>query len=181
MAGFKTGVAAGAVSIAVLSLGIIHKIDTRPVSFPSKAVHTSPNFVSVIGSIVGSDQREDDRPQNNMAHMECWRSSMSCDFMTVNETQPGHIGFPFNDKLIIRQWTERELVADSLLDPATALECNYYEVKVIFGTQNVIYTRIPNPKADREYCKDLFGSDNSIKQWRIDDGKASFGYAPGGR
>lgn len=179
MAGFKTGVAVGAISIGAAAVWLLAKVDGRPVSFPAKAVMADANYVSVIGSIVGDDAREDQRPQNNMARMECWRSQMSCTFTTVNETTPGHIGFPFTDQLTIRQWNEREMIADSLLGPDAPAPCNYYEVRVIFGTKDVAYTRIPNPKADRESCKGLFGSDNSIRQWRIGNGRASYDYIPG--
>lgn len=179
MAGFKTGVAVGAVSVGALAIWLILKIESQPISFPSKAVMADANYVSVIGSIVGDDAKEEDRPQNNMARMECWRSKMSCTFTTVNETQPGHVGFPFTDQLTVRQWNEREMVADSLLGPDAAPPCNYYEIRFIFGTKDVAYTRIPNSKADQASCKDLFGSDNSIKQWRIGNGKASYDYIPG--
>lgn len=179
MAGFKTGVAAGAVSVGALAIWLILKIESQPVAFPAKAVRAETNYISMIGSIVGDDAKEDARPQNNMAWMECWRSQMSCDFTAVNETQPGHIGFPITDQLTVRQWNEREMVADSLLGPEARPPCNYYEIRVIFGTQDVAYTRIPNPKADRESCKELFGSDNSIRQWRIGNGKASYDYTPG--
>lgn len=179
MAGFKTGLALGAATIGAASLWLIFKIENQPIAFPAKAVSVQADYVSVIGSIVGSDAREDARPQNNMAQMECWRDRMACTFMTINETQGGHIGFPLTDKLTVRQWTERELVADSLLAPEARPPCNYYEIRVIFATKDVAYTRIPNPKADKESCKTLFGSDNSVKQWRIDNGKASYGYSPG--
>lgn len=179
MAGFKTGVAVGAVSVGALAVWLIVKIDSQPIAFPSKAVAIQPDYVSVIGSIVGSDAREDARPQNNMVQMECHKSDMACTFLSINEDQSGQIGFPFIDNLTVRQWTDRELVADSLRETGLRPPCNYYEVRVIFGTKDVAYTRIPNPRADKKSCNELFGSDNRIRQWRIDNGKASYDYEPG--
>lgn len=179
MAGFKTGFAAGAAIVAIPAFFLLEKVASEPARFPGKTVSIMDGYVSVIGSIVGDDRREDERPVNNMVEMKCRKSEMTCSFLSINELTTGHIGWPSTDTLAVRSWSDKDLVADSL--PGVGLEppCNYFEVRVLFDTKDVTYTRIPNPAADQTRCKELFSTDNSIRQWRIDDGKGVYGYVPG--
>lgn len=178
MAGFKTGLAVGATIVAIPAF-FLEKVASEPTSFPGKAVTVMDGYVHVLGSIVGNERLEDDRPINNMVEMKCYQSDMTCSFLSIDELDPGDIGWPSTDTLAIRSWTDKDLVADSLPSSAFQQPCTYYEVRVLFDTEDVTYTRIPNPKADQAQCEKMFGSKGSIRQWRIDDGKGVYGYISG--
>lgn len=179
MAGFKTGLGIGAAIIAIPAFFLLERVASEPTRFPGKTVTVADGYVSVLGSIVGDERREAERPTNNMVEMKCQKREMTCSFLSINELGTGHVGWPSTDTLAIRSWTDKDLLADSLPSSGLVPPCNYYEVRVLFDTEDVTYTRIPNPEADKSRCAELFKSDGSIRQWRIDDGKGVYGYAPG--
>lgn len=179
MAGFKTGLALGVVATAAGALFMMERIASQPVLFPPKSTFFTEDYISVVGSLVGDQVREAERPVHNMVEMICRRETMSCTFLTINEIDPGLIGRPDTDDLTIRKWSEKEMVADSLIEGLPSPPCYYYEVRAVFGTEDVLYTRIPHPKRNQADCKELFAADNKVTQWRIGDGKGSPGYVPG--
>lgn len=179
MAGFKAGVLMGAGIIAIPAFFLLEKVASEPTRFPGKTVSVMDGYVSVLGSIVGDERIEAERPANNMVEMKCRKRDMTCSFLSINELTAGHIGWPSTDTLLIRTWTDKDLVADSLTHSGIEPPCNYYEVRVLFDTEDVTYTRIPNPDADQTRCEKLFGNKGSLRQWRIDDGKGVYGYTPG--
>lgn len=179
MAGFKTGLALGVLATGGAALWVLHKVDNQPIRFPTKSVYVSEDYISVTGSIVGDEARETQRPINNMAQMSCWADEMNCTFLSVNEISPRLVGIPDTDTLAIRRWTDREMLADSLIETGPMGPCAYYEIRVIFESEDITYTRLPNPQADQERCREFFGGSPVLKQWRIDDGKGSYDYQPG--
>lgn len=183
MAGFKTGLALGALATGAVALWALEKVDAEPIRFPTKSVNVTDGYIAVVGSIVGDEPAEAERPVNNMVEMFCRADEMSCTFLSVNEIAPRLVGLPSTDTLAIRRWTDREMVADSLVETGPMGPCAYYEVRVIFESQDVTYTRLPNAQADQERCREFFdeflGGGPALKQWRIDDGKGSYDYQPG--
>lgn len=172
MAGFKTGILIGAVLVGAPAGWLIWTIEHQPLMFPNKSVHISPAYVTVSGSIVGTEERREDRPANNMVQMSCEKREMTCRFQFANEIDHNFVGSIDEDTLTVRRWDDKELVADSR-DLSSAFQgCNYYEVRVIFQTEDVTYNRIPNPTADRVRCEEMFKSSKPFRQWRIDDGEA---------
>ncbi|QIG53907.1 hypothetical protein G6N82_06835 [Altererythrobacter sp. BO-6] len=179
MAGFKTGLALGVIMTGGAALWALDKEGSEPIRFPTKSVYLASDYISVVGSIVGDEPQESERPVNNMVTMVCRAERMACDFTSINEVSPGYLGLPLTDTLAVRQWNDREMVADSLVAPGADGPCNYYEVRVIFEGEDVTYTRLPNPEADQDRCKEFYGDGKALRQWRIDDGKGSFDYEPG--
>lgn len=179
MAGFKTGFALGVGITAALAIWWTEKIASRPISFPSKLVSMYGDYLTVEGSIVGDEKSESERPVNNMARLSCYKPDGSCQFLLANEVSPGHVASLGDDTLAIRKWDDREMVADSL-DLASQMQgCNYYEIRVLLQSEDVTYTRLPNPKADKKRCDEFFKDSKQLRQWRIDNGKGSYGYVPG--
>lgn len=111
--------------------------------------------------------------------MTCERQRESCDFISINEDRPGYITGINNDTLTIRRWDDRGMTADSLAESSIFGGCNYFEIRVLLPSKEVLYTRLPNPKADKTRCAELFKSSEPLRQWRIDNGKGTADYAPG--
>lgn len=147
--------------------------------FGSAYVGVQPDYVSVTGSVVGSDVKEADRPVNNGITMTCWRPDSTCQYIQINEIAPNHVGHPVVETLYVRKWDRVELVADSVADKGKFDGCNYYEIRVLFASKDVTYTRLPNLKADKQRCAQLFGNSKAFRQWRIADGKAWGDYVEG--
>lgn len=179
MAGFKTGLALGVVATAAGALFMMDRIASQPVMFPPKSTYFTDDYISIVGSLVGDQAQEAERPVHNMVEMICHRETMSCTFVTINEIEPGLIGRPHTDSLTIRQWTAREVIADSLIEELPRSPCYYYEVRAVFDSEDVLYTRIPHPKRNQADCNELFAAENKVTQWRIGNGKGSPGYVPG--
>ncbi len=172
MAGFKTGIVVGALLVGTPAVWLINKLEAQPVRFPSAHVGVQPDYVRVIGSVIGTDKLEKDRPVNNGMVMSCWRPEKTCEYMQLNEISTGHVSDPVNDTLKVRKGDEAELIADSLDLSREFNGCAYYEVRVLLKSKQATYTRLPNPKADKARCDELFKDSQPVKQWRIGDGKA---------
>ena len=172
MAGFKTGVAVGALLIGAPAVWLIKKLDDMPIMFPLKHVFVNGDYLSVSGSIVGDEPDPKQRPINNMAQMVCHKEQGSCQFLNANQTGGNSVGTIFEETLYVRKWDANEMVADSL-DLSSAFNgCMYYEIRVIFKTEDVIYTRLPNPKAEKDRCVEIVGKTKQFRSWRIDNGEA---------
>jgi hypothetical protein len=179
MAGFKTGALCGVAVAGAVAWWWIDKLENEPIRFPGKSVVVEEDFIGVIGSIVGDDPLEADRPVNNLFELFCSLKNRTCDVTTLNEISSRYVDGPSTDLLVIRKWTDREMVADSLIDSAGPAPCTYYEIRVVFDSKDVAYTRLPHPKAEQESCAGIYGEGKSLRQWRIDDGKASANYQTG--
>lgn len=179
MAGFKTGFAVGAVVVAAGATWLIWKLEHQPIMFPGKSIYSGSGMVSVVGSVVGTEKREDDRPANNGFQMTCYKPDRNCKVLFADEINHNYVGQIESETLTVRKWDEQELVADSL-DLASAFQgCNYYEVRVLLKSEDAIYNRIPNPKADKARCAQMFKSSKPFRQWRIDYGKGWNAYERG--
>jgi len=179
MAGFKTGIALGALLMSVPAAWLIYQIENQPLRFNSAYVGVMPNYVRVTGSVVGSDRREADRPINNGVVMTCWRPDKTCNYLQINEIGTNHVGEPIVETLYVRKWDTAELVADSLDLSSEFDGCNYYAIRVLLASKEVTYTRLPNPKSDKKRCASLFKDSKPLRQWRIADGKAWGDYIKG--
>lgn len=179
MAGFRTGLAIGAIGVGVLGYWWVDRVASEPISFPGKTVYVTPDYLVVEGSVVGDERMESDRPVNNLAKLVCRKERQQCEFQTVNELAPRHVGGLDEETLDIRKWDAREMVADSLGLSSNFEGCNYYEIRVLFDSEDVTYTRLPNPRADKKRCDQLFKNSTPLRQWRIDDGKGAYGYEKG--
>lgn len=179
MAGFKTGLALGAIGMGAFAFWWIDRVANEPISFPGKTMYATPDYLMVEGSIVGDEAKESDRPINNLAKLVCRREQRQCEFHTVNELAPRRVGALDEEILDIRKWDDREMIADSLNLSANFEGCNFYELRVFFDSEDVIYTRLPNPNADKKRCEELFQSSKPLRQWRIGDGKGTYGYEKG--
>lgn len=179
MAGFKTGMALGALLIGVPAVWLISKIDGQPIMFSRAYVGVQPDYVRVTGSVVGDDRLEKDRPVNNGMVMTCWRPDKTCRYVQMNELGSNHVGEPVEETLYVRKWDDVELVADSLDLSSQFNGCNYYEIRVLLKAEEATYTRLPNPKADKARCNELFKDSKPLRQWRIGNGKAWSEYEPG--
>jgi len=147
--------------------------------FASAYVGIQADYLKVTGSVVGNEAKESDRPLNNGVVMTCWKPDKTCKYSQMNEIGPRHVGDLVEDTLTIRKWDKSELVADSLDISSNFVGCNYYEIRVLFDSKDVSYTRVPNPKADKQRCAELFKDSKPLRQWRIADGKAWSGYVKG--
>jgi hypothetical protein len=172
MAGFKTGIFVGAMIVGAPAAWLIWTLEHQPIMFPGKSISVLPSYVRLSGSIVGSEERLEDRPANNMIQMTCDKSAMSCSFLFADEIGHNFVGGIDEDILTVRKWDDRELIADSLNLASQFQGCNYYEVRVIFQSEDVTYNRLPNPQADKARCEELMGTSKPFRQWRIDDGPA---------
>jgi len=172
MAGFKTGFAVGAVLVGAGAGWLLWKVESQPMMFPGKNVFSSPDYVSVTGSIVGDEKEKAQRPINNMTQMTCYKSDGTCQFLNANELGGGHMGSIFEDSLTIRKWDANEVIVDSLDLSSQFQGCMYYEIRVLLKSEDVTYTRLPNPKADKDRCVEIVGKTQQLRTWRIDDGEA---------
>lgn len=179
MAGFKTGILIGALLVGVPAGWLIYQMDNQPLMFNSAYVGVTADHVRVTGSVVGSDTKEADRPVNNGVVMTCWRPDSTCRYIQINEIGPNHVGQPVDENLYVRKWDRDELVADSSDLSSLFDGCNYYEIRILFASKDVTYTRLPNPKADKQRCARLFENSRPFRQWRIADGKAWGNYVEG--
>lgn len=181
MAGFKTGLLVGALLVGAPAVWLIGKLDAQAITFPRAYVSIQLDYVRVTGSVVGDDEFEKDRPVNNGMLMTCWRpeETKTCRYYQTNMLSAKQAGEPVDDILYVRKWDDKELVADSLDLSSKFFGCSYYEVRVLLKRQQAIYTRLPNPKADKARCDELFPGSQPIKQWRIGDGKAWGSYHAG--
>lgn len=171
MAGFKSGILLGALLIGVPAGWLTHRLANQPIMFNSSYVGVEPGYVRVTGSVIGSEKRETDRPTNNGVILTCMKPKPTCTYVTTEELGPNHIGEPSEELLTIRKWDDKELIADSL-DLSSAFQgCNYYEIRVLLVEKQATYTRLPNPKADKARCKQMFQDSEQLRQWRIGNGK----------
>lgn len=86
------------------------------------------------GSDVGDKRQEAERPANNRVEMKCLKREMRCSFLSINELGRGHVGWPSNDTLAIRSWTDKGLVADSLPHSGSGPACVYCEARAFTDT-----------------------------------------------
>lgn len=171
--------ALGAILMGAPAIWLILRLENQPIMFSRGYVGVQPDYVRVIGSVIGDDKHERDRPINNGILMTCWRPDKTCRYLNVNEISSHQVGDIFDETLNVRKWDAEALVADSL-DQASAFQgCNYYEIRVLLKTEVVTYTRLPNPKADKARCKALFPDSKQLRQWRISDGKDWGDYSKG--
>lgn len=179
MAGFKTGFAVGALCVAAGASWLIWKLESQPIMFPGKSIYSGGGSVRVVGSVVGTEKREDDRPANNVFQMTCYKPDMNCKVLFADEIIHNFVGQIESETLTVRKWDEQEMVADSLELASVFQGCNYYEVRVLLKSEEAIYNRIPNPNADKARCAKMFKTNKAFRQWRIDDGKGWNSYDRG--
>ncbi len=171
MPGFKTGMALGALLVGVPAVWLIMRIEGQPITFAPSYIGVQPDYVNVVGSVVGDDKFERDRPINNGTKLTCFRPNETCKYLYINEISARQVGDIEEEMLYIRKWDANELVADSRDPDATFEGCNYFEIRVLLISKDVTYMRLPNPKADKTRCDQLFKGSKPLRQWRIADGK----------
>ena len=170
MAGFKTGFVVGAIVVAFGTGWLIDRLESQPIMFSPLYVGVQPDYVRVVGSVVGNEKVEKDRPANNGLLLTCWRPDRTCKYLHIEEIGRNQVGEIDDQLLTVRKWDEEELVTDNLDEALRVGSCNYYEFRLLLKSKDVTYTRLPNAKADRARCKQLFGNSAPLRQWRVADG-----------
>ena len=165
---FWIGLALGVVGTAIAAAWFVKKVEDEPVMFPGKSVYDGGDSYHFEGSIYGTGE---DAPVNNFISAWCFQATMECEVTTIDDLSSAgfgnFVGSPFEDRIKVRSWGEREIVADSHgKDPK---QCNWYEIKIDRATEEIAYTRIPNKNPDRVTCE---GLTPKVFRWRIDNGKA---------
>lgn len=172
MATFAWGFALATVIWIGAGAWLLKRADDQPIMFAQKHYYEFEPWVTFQGSIVGDGK---DAPVNNFVRGQCDRTKMSCQFLQMNDLGGKQVGQITEDNLAVRSWTDSEIVADT--KGTNALQCNYFEIRIYRKTKEIAYTRVPQPQAADERCKEFFG--NRIMRWKIDNGPAWFSNADG--
>ena len=159
---FIGGFAAAALLAVAGGIWLLREIDMVPVRYPPPEFYDDGDLRPDSGYVVASGVLlGEDMDGRTYLKVTCDRSIGVCRTLELTQVNNLKMVNTDQDEWKITAWTPESIKAASEPMPSA---CNRVEFTIYRTNKEAVYTRIPNPNAKGEICKDL---SNSTFNWKL--------------
>lgn len=153
MRNFIIGFIVGALVLGGAAAWLILKIEKAPIFYPppqfydDKDDRPDSGYMIASGTLTGEDMSG-----RTYVKVTCWRPDGECRVLELSQADSPKMVMEWQDQWKIVSWNAETVKAAS--QPMEGA-CNRVEFTFYRVNQEAVYTRVPNPGANRETCKQI--------------------------